>query len=65
MSQEIVFQEILSNSATANEPLGTLAGRGILSKNGKKGGKIKIRVDEPSYLIGISSITPRIMYFSR
>ena len=62
MSQEIVFQEILSNSATANEPLGTLAGRGILSKNGKKGGKIKIRVDEPSYLIGISSITPRIMY---
>ena len=62
MSQEIVFQEILSNSATANEPLGTLAGRGVLSKQGKKGGKIKIRVDEPSYLIGISSITPRIMY---
>ena len=27
-SQEIVFQEVISNSATENEPLGTLAGRG-------------------------------------
>ena len=28
-SQEIVFQEVVSNSATEDEPLGTLAGRGI------------------------------------
>ena len=28
-SQEVVFQEVVSNSATENEPLGTLAGRGI------------------------------------
>ena len=28
-SQEIVFQEVVSNSATEDEPLGTLAGRGV------------------------------------
>ena len=28
-SQEIVFQEVISNSASENEPLGTLAGRGV------------------------------------
>ena len=39
-SQEIVFQEVISNSATENEPLGTLAGRGI-NAGKQKGGKIK------------------------
>ena len=29
VSQEIVFQEVVSNSATQEEPLGTLAGRGV------------------------------------
>ena len=59
--KELVFQEVISNSATADEPLGTLAGRGVLS--GKhKGGHIIAKVDEPSYLIGIVSITPRIDY---
>ena len=29
MSSEIQFQEVVSNSATEGEPLGTLAGRGI------------------------------------
>ena len=29
VSQEIVFQEIISNSASEDEPLGTLAGRGV------------------------------------
>ncbi len=43
------------------QPLGTLAGRGRLTgKN--KGGKIKIKVDEPSYIIGLVSLTPRIDY---
>ena len=59
-SSEIVFQEVISNSATENEPLGTLAGRG---KNTElKGGTIKIKIDEPSYIIGIVSITPRVDY---
>lgn len=61
MSREIAFQEVVSNSASENEPLGTLAGRGTLVGK-QKGGKIKIRVTEPSYIIGITSITPRIDY---
>lgn len=60
-SQEIVFQEIVSNSATENEPLGTLAGRGV-NAGKQKGGKIKIRATEPGYMMCITSITPRIDY---
>ena len=61
MSAEIQFQEVISNSASDKEPLGTLAGRGV-TMNNKKGGKIKIKVTEPSFIIGICSITPRIDY---
>ena len=60
MSSEIQFQEAVSNSATEEEPLGTLAGRGI--NVGKKGGDITVKVTEPCYLIGICSITPRVDY---
>ena len=62
--KELVFQEVVSNSAsnaTATQPLGTLAGRGILG-NKHKGGKATIRVDEPSVIIGIISLTPRLDY---
>lgn len=64
LSQEIVFDEVISTSgstAQGNEPLGTLAGRGTLMNN-RKGGSLKIKVDEPSYIIGIVSITPRLDY---
>lgn len=61
MSQEIAFQEVVSNSATTNEPLGTLAGRGMLQGK-ERGGYIKIKTDEPCYIMGIVSITPRIDY---
>lgn len=69
MVRELAFQEVISNSASGgqaggenpNQPLGTLAGRGVLTK-GQKGGSITIKVDEPSYIIGIVSITPRIDY---
>jgi hypothetical protein len=61
--RELAFQEILSTAATTIEaetqPLGTLAGKGVMTgKN--KGGKIKVKIDEPSYVIGIVSLTPRI-----
>lgn len=59
-SSEIIFQEVISNSATENEPLGTLAGRG--QNTGLKGGTVKIKIEEPSYIIGLVSITPRIDY---
>lgn len=60
-SQEIVFQEVVSNSASGTEPLGTLAGRGITTGK-QRGGHIKIKVTEPGYIMCISSITPRIDY---
>jgi hypothetical protein len=63
--KELAFQEVVSNAAAqtdiTNQPLGTLAGRGTLTKK-HKGGSINIKVDEPSYIIGIISLTPRIDY---
>lgn len=63
MSSEIEFQEIVSNSASNAddyEPLGTLAGRGV--NTDKKGGKLVIKINEPCYIMGIASITPRVDY---
>lgn len=60
LSTEIEFQEVVSNSATADEPLGTLAGRGMNTL--KKGGRLHIKIHEPCYIIGIASITPRVDY---
>jgi hypothetical protein len=63
--KELGFEEVVSQSdvetTDGNQPLGTLAGRGRLSDK-HKGGKMKIKVNEPSYLIGLISITPRIDY---
>lgn len=61
VSQEIVFQEVISNSATQEEPLGTLAGRGV-SHGKTRGSQIKIKVTEPAFIMAISVITPRIDY---
>ena len=60
MSAEIEFQQVISNSATEDEPLGTLAGRGVATN--AKGGRLTIKIDEPSYIIGIVSLTPRVDY---
>lgn len=59
--KQLVFQEIISNTATADQPLGSLAGKGTMSSK-HKGGSAIIRVDEPSYITGIVSITPYIDY---
>lgn len=61
MSTEIVFQEVISNSTSGEQPLGTLAGRGY-DTGKQKGGHIKIKVTEPCFIMGIGSITPRIDY---
>ena len=64
LSKELAFQEVVSTAASSAEntqPLGTLAGRGVLT-NKHKGGKVYVRVDEPSYIMGIISITPRVDY---
>lgn len=61
LSKELVFQEVISNASSPEEPLGTLAGRGKLTDK-HKGGHITVRTDEPSYIIGLVSLTPRIDY---
>ena len=60
-SLEIEFQEVINNSGTEEQPLGTLAGRGIATNH--KGGNIVFKADEPGYIFCISSITPRVDYF--
>lgn len=60
-SLEIEFQEVINNSGTEDQPLGTLAGRGIATNH--KGGNVIFKADEPGYIFCISSITPRVDYF--
>jgi hypothetical protein len=67
--KELVFQEVISSSGTSGEagfdnnqqPLGTLAGKGILDKK-HKGGKVTVKCNEPCFIMGIVSLTPRIDY---
>ena len=59
--RELAFQEVVSNAATDDEPLASLAGKGVMT-NKKKGGNCIIKTDEHSYIIGIVSLTPRIDY---
>jgi hypothetical protein len=64
MIQDLVFQEVVSNSeanGNTGQPLGTLAGKGVMARD-RKGGHVTIKVSEPSYIIGIVSLTPRIDY---
>lgn len=64
MSTIIDFEAVVSNSASTasgvEEPLGSLAGRGF--NQGKQGGQIVIKCNEPCYIIGIASITPNVDY---
>lgn len=61
MQSEIAFDEIVSNAATEEEPLGTLAGRGVATMY-KSGRGLKIKCTEPSMIMALGSITPRIDY---
>ena len=61
MSSEVIFDEVVSTAASQDEVLGTIAGRGTLN-NKRKGGHITIKVGEASIIMGIVSLTPRIMY---
>ena len=60
-SLEIEFQEVVNNSGTEDQPLGTLAGRGMATNY--KGGNIVFKADEPGYIFCITSLTPRVDYF--
>lgn len=61
MSQIIEFEEVISKSATEEQPLGDLAGRGVSSRPNSSG-KLHFKVTEPSYIMGIAAITPLIDY---
>lgn len=61
MQSEIAFDEIVSNAATDEEPLGTLAGRGVTTMY-KSGRGLKIKCTEPSMVMALGSITPRVDY---
>lgn len=63
MSSEVMFEEVIATTENSNadQALGSLGGKG--TQVGKKGGNnIHIKCDEPSYIIGICSLTPRICY---
>lgn len=59
--QDVQFEEVISTAATSDGELGQIAGRGRIG-NFKRGGKIIVKVSEPSYIIGIASLTPIIDY---
>lgn len=63
--KELGFEEVISQAETkVNDELrslGTLAGRGRMTSK-HKGGRITINVNEPSYIMGIVSLTPRVEY---
>lgn len=64
MSSEVMFEEVVSTAETNvqsnKQPLGSLGGRG--REMGKKGGaNIHCKCDEPSYIMAICSLTPRIV----
>ena len=59
-----MFEEVVSNSSATggdgeNQPLGQLAGRGRLTDK-HKGGRMRIKVDEPSVILGLVSLTPML-----
>ena len=61
MSSEVVFEEVIATAETSDDNvLGKLAGRGTLGN--KRNGNIVIKINEPSIIMGIVSITPRIDY---
>lgn len=65
MSNEIAFEEVVATTAadTATDgaqSLGSLGGRG--REVNEQGGKVVFDVDEPSIIIAMVSLTPRICY---
>lgn len=66
MSSEILFDEVVSTAdATAQGqevPLGSLAGRGSADGRTRGGKNIHVHIDEPSIIMIIESITPRVVY---
>lgn len=61
-SQDVHFDQVVSNSASENQPLGTIAGKGELGGE-VKGGRVSIKAQEHGYIIINASLTPRLDYY--
>lgn len=60
MSAEVIFDEVVSSVGTADEPLGSLGGRGSLK--GDRGGHVIIKCKEACTIMVMVSLTPRVAY---
>lgn len=60
MSSEVIFDEVISQAATADEPLGSLGGRGSLK--GSRGGHVIVKCNEECIIMVMVSLTPRLTY---
>lgn len=63
LSKELEFQAVVSTAANieGEQPIGTLAGRGMMGQR-HKGGRATIQANEIGWVQGLVSITPRIDY---
>lgn len=60
LSSEVIFDEVVSSAATADEPLGSLGGRGSLK--GTRGGHVVVKCNEECIIMVMVSLTPRLTY---
>lgn len=60
MSSEVVFDEVVSTFGNADDPLGSLGGRGTLK--GNRGGHVIIKCREACVIMVMVSLTPRLTY---
>lgn len=58
---KIVFEEVVSNSATETQPLGQIAGKGRFLGQ-ERGGTVEVKTREWGYIMAIAHITPEIDY---
>lgn len=65
MAAEVMFEEVISSAETNingdRQALGSLGGKGT-QVSSKGGHNIHVKCEEPSYIMGIVSLTPRICY---
>lgn len=65
MSSEIMFEEVIATTAAetnrdGKQSLGSLGGRG--RQINRNGGRVEFKIEEPSIIMAIVSLTPRICY---
>lgn len=59
--KEITFEEVVSTAGTGTQPLGQLAGKGVMGSK-HKGGDITIDVKEHGCIMAVAVIRPRVCY---